>query len=85
MIQMKKVNIIRFPMIVNRVLRPLGFKIIHSKKRGQKPWDKFYIDCVKEYRRSGKDPNDVLNENWISEKVYYSTYLKPLLKEGMVA
>lgn len=85
MIQIKKVNIIRFTMIVNRVLRPLGFKIIHSEKEGQKPWDKFFIDCVKEYRRSGKDPNDVLNENWKNEKIFYSTYLKPLLKAGMVA
>jgi hypothetical protein len=83
---MKNARIIRFSVnVVNRIIRPLGIRVIRYQKEGEKPWDKFFIDCIKEYKRTGKDPNNILNEDWKNEEIFFPAYLKPLMKRGMIA
>jgi len=71
--------------VINRILRPLGIKVVRSQRGDLKPWDKFFIDCVKEYKRTGIDPNDILDKRWKNEDIFFPTYLKPLLKSGIIA
>ncbi|MHA1380611.1 MAG: hypothetical protein ACTSRG_19765 [Candidatus Helarchaeota archaeon] len=82
---MKRAIITRFSMIVNRAFQSLEIKVISSQRENLKPWDRFFIDCVKEHKRTRKDTNDIVDERWKNEDIFSPTYLKPFLKTGMVA
>ena len=71
---------------LNRLIRPFGIEVhrISRKEHKQKPWDQFFIDCIKEWKRTGRDPNDILNKKWRNEDIFFSKYLQPLLKPRIV-
>jgi SAM-dependent methyltransferase len=49
--------------LVNSALAPLGLRVVRAEPR-LKPWDYDFLAWIKEAKASGKDPNDVGDQDW---------------------
>ncbi len=87
----KAVSLVRAGYIIggrflNKLIRPLGIKVEGCPK--QKRWDAWFAGFIEQAKRTGEDPNDILNKKdgkWKNnEELFFSTYLQPQLKPGMV-
>jgi ubiquinone/menaquinone biosynthesis C-methylase UbiE len=53
--------------------------IFGSKGDRKKPWDRNFRACLKEAKKVGRDPNDVLDEEWwgTPSREWFDTYVEP--------
>ena len=67
---------------INRMLGPLGAKIVRTYADQDKDWDGSFLEALKRHKEQGVDPNAYLDTIW--GKPDWVHYYEPLVKQGDV-